>query len=377
MPFVHVTLPGRVIHGSGAIERLADEVRALGQRAWLVTSPSIAASPLADLVTGALGTLASGTFAGGSLHVPMGAVMELAEVIRHSRPDVIVALGGGSALDVAKAGALAASVDRPFGELHRDHVGNVQCVGHREVAKVVTIPTTLTGAERTGAFSVVDGRRKLNYTESHVRPAVVIQDPDLLAYTPRRVLMESGMNSIAHSVEALLSGSLSPLLRPVYLEALQLHARHLPRARASNTDVEAHSALLAAGALASGVFGRDPEQHLGIIHALSHAVAGATGAAHGAVYGVVIEEGMRFNGEISPSGLRAIGEALGDPDDPLGAFVGLRAGLGLPGRLRELGVSQDDFGVIADAAMLHFGTAQNARPIRGASDVMSLLAHIH
>ncbi len=382
MTFVHVQLAGRIVHGAGALGTIPDELRLFGcRRALIVTSPSIATGSLGRLATEAVGELGIGLFGNGTVHVPMAAVLDLASVIARERPDALVAIGGGSALDTAKGAALAAAVDRPFRELHRDYIGNAQCVGHRELVRVITVPTTLSGAERTGAFSIVEGGRKLNYTEAHIRPAVVIQDGNLLRFTPRRVLMESGMNSIAHSVEALLSGTASPLQRPLYLESLRLHGLYLPRALQSADDTLANDRLLAAAALAGGLGGQNLSGRLGMIHSVTHAIAGATGAPHGAVFGVVIEQGMRFNGEVTPEELPEIAYALTgrrlDGDGAIEAFVDLRARLSLPARLSDIGVREADFDRIADAAMLHFGTAQNVRPIRSAADVRMLLTQMY
>jgi alcohol dehydrogenase class IV len=377
--FTHVQLAGRIVHGSGALGALGDELRVLDcRRALIVTSPTVAAGPLGTRVTDAVGAVGIGIFGRALLHVPMGAVRDLAALIAESKPDVLVAIGGGSALDVAKGGALAAAVDAPFERLHRDFLGNAQCVGHRDMPRIITIPTTLTGAERTGAFSIVDDRRKLNYTEIHVRPIVVIQDPDLLPFTPRRVLMESGMNSMAQSIESLLSGTTSPLHRPLHMEALRLHAKYLPAALRAADDAVANDALLAAGAMAMGLGARSLENRSGIIHSLTHAIAGASGAPHGAVYGIVIPQGMRFNGASTETALGDISEAIVDRrlagEAAIAAFEELRASLGLPGRLRELGIAEGDLARMADLTMVHFATAQNVRPIASAQDVLPLLA---
>jgi alcohol dehydrogenase class IV len=380
--FTHQQQPGRIVHGSGALAALGNELRLLDcRRALIVTSPTVATSSLAARVALAVGPVGIGTFGRGLLHVPMSAVKELAEVLKESQPDVVVALGGGSALDTAKGAVLAAAVTEPFEELHRDFLRDAQCVGHGDLARIVTIPTTLTGAERTGAFSIVDGARKLNYTETHVRPMVVIQDPDLLPFTPRRVLMESGMNSMAQSIEALLSGSTSPLLQPLHMEALRLNARYLPIALNAPDDARANDALLTAIALAMGLGGRTVEGRNGIIHSLTHAIAGASHAPHGAIYGIVIPEGMRFNGPSTSTALGDISEAIGGrrlvDEAAIATFVQLRDSLGLPSRLRELGVSKRDLPHMADLTMLHFATAQNVRTINSASEVLPLLMNAY
>lgn len=378
MTIVHVQLPGRIVHGGGATRALADEVRLLKcERALIVTSPSIAKGRVLGFVREALGDLAIDVFDSCPAHVPMTAVLELADRVKAIRPDVVVGVGGGSALDTAKAGAVASAVHEPFPDLHRGERPTTGCVPHGPIPRLITVPTTLTGAERTGAFSVVHDHRKLNYVDEHSRPLVVIQDAELLAFTPRQLLVRSGMNSMAHSIEALLSGAVSPFAKPLHIQALRLHSRNLPIASGSAHAAAAHDALLVASAFAAGLGAQSSTMRTGIIHALAHAVTGASGAPHGAVYGIVIPVGLRHNGVATPAALSEIAEAIsgrgGDGGSAIEAFIELRSRLRLPATLREVGITATDLGRMAQLTVAHYGAGQNVRPVTSSSEALALL----
>jgi alcohol dehydrogenase class IV len=381
--FTHVHAPSRVVHGAGARKALAGELSLLeAKRALVVTSPSIDSGPVGTLVNEALSSACIGTYAQARPHIPLDAVEQLRNVILTMRPDVLVAVGGGSSMDTAKAAALAASTDRSLAQLHGGvHPPTDGCVGHAPLPRIITVPTTLTGAERGGAFSIVHSHQKLYFGEVHTRPSLVIQDPDLLAFTPRRVLVASGMNSIAHSVEAFLSGTMSPFARPIHREALRLHARALPRAAESWNDREAHDSLLVAAFFASGMPGHSSGSRSGMIHAMTHAITGASGAPHGEVYGIVIPLGMRFNGAATPGSMEEISEALSGVgrtgEAAIDAFVELRSRLGLPKQLRELGIVEADLPRMAELTLVHMAAPQNVRPLGGVQNVLDLLREIY
>ena len=371
-----------MVHGTDALGILSAELALLNsRRTFLVTSKSVQSSPIGAMMRQIRGTASAGLFDRALPHQPWTTVSELVVELRQAQPDTLLAVGGGSTIDTAKAAALAAHIVGPFLEQHVGLRKVMGCVEHSAVPRIIAVPTTLTGAERNGAFSVNHDGRNVTYVDEHVRPVVVIQDPAVLALTPRSLLAESAMNSIAHSVERLLAGAMSPLTRPFHTEALRLHSKHLAIAYNDPSDAAAHDALLVASAFASGWAGQEAGGG-GVIHAAAHGVVGLHPVAHGAVYGIILPVLLRFNAVASPDGAAAVTAALTDGRDTdteagVEALTRLRDSVSLPHRLRDLGIDLHDLPRMAELTWAHYSTARNVRPIESADEILALLTEAY
>lgn len=361
--WVHTGLAQRARFGPGESERAGEVVREVGiRRAMLVTTPGRAASGEGSALRSRLGRLLVSVFDQVRSHVPTTAVEAAVRQAREEDVDGIVSFGGGSCADLGKAvcffteqqaGTPGVSyTDRPV-------------VGH------VAIPTTYSGAELTPFFGMTDqaSGRKSGAGGPTTAPLAVVYDPALTLSTPPRVSAETGMNALAHGVECACSPTRSPEVEAVALAAVSRIATALPSVVGSPGDLEARAAMLEAAFLAGRCL---HNAGMGVAHGLSQLVGGRTGIPHGLANAVMLPHAMSFNMDAVPDELERVGRALGDAGDPAGACEALRGRLGLPGRLSEVGVSEEDLDVVARMSQSSPAVMANPRPV-SEEDARSIL----
>jgi maleylacetate reductase len=242
----------------------------------------------------------------------------------------------------------------------------------RPALRHIAIPTTYSGAELTPFFGMTDERThtKGGGGGPTTAPIAVVYDPLLTLSTPARVSAETGMNAIAHCVEVAYSPRRTPEAEAIALAGIRRLARALPAVVDDPDDVAARSDALGGAALA----GRSLENAtMGVHHGLAQLVGGRTGIPHGLANAVILAHAMRFNADVAPDEMQRIGEALGDPDDPPGAIERLVERLGLPTRLRDCDVDEDDLDAVARMSQSSFAVQANLRPV-GESDARAILA---
>jgi maleylacetate reductase len=362
--WTHTGYAQRLVFGAGTASRLPEVLRATGARRWLlVTTAGRLASDDGARVVRTLGRSVVSTFDEVRSHVPTTAVEAAVRQARRDAIDGVISFGGGSCCDLGKAvcffleqesGAPGASwVDRP-------------AIAH------VTVPTTYSGAELTPHFGMTDeaAGAKTGAGGPTIAPLAAVYDPDLTLGTPVRVSAETGMNCIAHGVEVAYSPARTPEAEAVALACVAAAAGALPRVVDDPADREARGDMLAAAALGGRALQNGT---IGVHHALSQLLGGRTGIAHGLANAVVLPHAMRFNQPAVPDELRRIGAALGDADDPAGAAARLLDRLGLPTRLRDCGVEEDDLDAVARLSAGHRGVQANPRPV-GEEDARAILA---
>jgi len=239
-----------------------------------------------------------------------------------ARCDGVLAVGGGSAIDLGKA--ISAATGLPL----------------------VSVPTTYSGAEWTTYFGVRDPERKMRGGGSGAHPMAIVYEPELTLDLPRETTVGTAMNALAHCAEALYADGHNPEADEHALAGACLISEWLPRVVESPRDLEARTELLRgachAGAALAGSM-------LALAHALAQAVGGATGLPHGTLNGIVLPPVLRFNAQFVPDAVSRFGEAIGAPDDPATRVEALTA-LGGPTRLRDLGVREGDLSEFAAAA---------------------------
>jgi len=358
---IEITLRNRVLFGAREIARLPEVIAAAGgSRVFLVTDPGLVAAGLADRALAA-SSLPASVFSQVEPN-PSGATVESgAGSLRSFGLDgtVIVALGGGSAMDAAKAIDLCATNDRPVWELEYD--GPDLTPGR----PIVAIPTTAgTGAE-AHPFAVITHEeigRKDYVGHQSLLPVATILDPELTVGLPPAVTAATGVDALTHSLESLLSRNGNPFAESAALGVIRTVYDWLPRAVADGSDLEARSQMLVASHLA-GV-GQASGTGVGLIHALGHAIGTRGRVAHGTALAVVLPEVLRFYA--SEAGLRdrelaLVGVAIRaasatEPDaTAAGAAIGeLRrflAGLGQRHRLGALGLDDPILDLVAQDAI--------------------------
>ncbi|MBI5487584.1 MAG: iron-containing alcohol dehydrogenase [Deltaproteobacteria bacterium] len=260
---------------------------------------------------------------------------------RRGRHDGVVALGGGSALDAAKAVALMVGQSRPLFDFE-DVGDNWTRIKPEGMAPVVAIPTTSGTGSEVGRSSVfVDERTRTKRIVFHPRmlPGKVILDPQLTLDMPPRLTGAVGMDALSHSLEAYCATGFHPLADGIAVEAMRLVRFGLARAFEHGGDLAARSAMMAASAMGATAF----QKGLGAMHSVAHAVGGMFDTHHGTTIAVMMPYVLRFNRKAIDERLARAAGYLGLARASFAGFLdwvlGLRRKLGIPERLDELGVT--------------------------------------
>lgn len=312
-PFTYEALPGRVIFGVGALARLAEELERLGARRVLMIAGR-SERPIAERVQAGLGGRAVGVFGDVRAHVPVATAGAARRAAQELHADCLVCLGGGSATGLAKAVALASGLP------------------------ICAVPTTYAGSEVTPVYGTTSGEGKQTGRDLRVLPKVVIYDPALTVSLPPSVTGPSGMNAIAHCVEALYAEAANPVTSLCAEEGIRVLARSLPPLVQAPGDLDARSdalygAYLAGSALAvAGV---------AIHHRICHVLGGSFGLPHGDLNAVVLPHAVAFNAPAAPAAIGRIARALG-VDEPAGGLFDLAVRLQAPTSLQYLGLARGD-----------------------------------
>jgi maleylacetate reductase len=339
--FTHDVPPQRVVFASGALARVADEAARLKiDRALVVATPGSGAR-LGKKVGELLGARTAGLHAQAVVHVPKAVAEAGLAAARENNADGLIAVGGGAAIGLAKAIALQTGLP------------------------ILAIPTTYSGSEATPIFGTTDGERKITGRHVKVVPRTIIYDPDLTLGLPAAVSAASGMNAIAHCVEALWADSRTPVTVGLATEAMRRFAHNLPAVIADGANVAARAECLVGAWLAGTVLSSGTALH----HKLAH-VLGGLGLPHAETHAIMLPHVMRFNLKTAHEAKARLRDALGS-DDPAAAIAAMLKKFPIPQRLRDVGFdsAKADFvaGEIAAASI----TAP--RPAR-AADVRAILA---
>ncbi len=299
------------------------------------------------------------------------AVVRAVEQYKEKDCDGLVALGGGSVIDLAKAVALLATHPGPLAIYAAVNGGSERITG--STAPLIAIPTTAGSGSEVGRATliVLDDGRKRALVSRHLLPRRAICDPDLLRSLPPRLAAGCGMDAVAHCVEALLSPRFNPPADAIALDGLVRAVGAIERA-VHDPDDGARAAMMMASLEGGLVF----QKGLGAVHALSHALGALKDPVlhHGTLNGVLLPAVVRFNGEAARASCERIRVAL---DVPAGNgldeyFRALQERLGLPCRLRDLGVDRSILPQIGDDATHDFSHLTNPRQA-SAADYLQML----
>jgi maleylacetate reductase len=352
--WTHTGYAQQIHFGAGAIGEAGRIVRDLGGRqALLVTTAGRLASPEGERLVRTLGPALCSTFSEVRSHVPTSIVQQALLQARRDGVDMIVSFGGGSCADLGKAICF-------FTEQERGTPG--VSYFDRPVLPHLSIPTTYSGAELTPFFGMTDeaSRRKSGAGGPTVAPSAVIYDPEITVGTPARVSAETGMNALAHCIEAAYSPRRTPEAEAVALGGIRRIAEALPRVVADPLDLIARADMLAGAVLGGRCL---QNASMGVHHGLSQLLGGRTGIPHGLANAIVLAHALRFTAEAVPTEAAAIAAALGAGADGPAAVDALRRELGLPGRLSEAGLTEDAIADVAAMAPDNANVANNPRPV--------------
>jgi alcohol dehydrogenase class IV len=384
-------LPMEVVRfGPGSLTRLPDEVTRLGRRrAFLVTVPSLAGGSVVGRVRELLGERLVGVFGGVKAHVPYAVVIEALRATRAAEADLVVSLGGGSAIDTARAVALSIGegvegipdLERLRARYDRATGTTIPSTSGRALPHIA-IPTTLSAAEFANAAAVTSEARRVKdlFIANELTPRVVIHDPEVALSTPVDLWVSTGMRSLDHAIETVYSPRHQPVTDVLSLDAIARLATALRAAKRDPSDLVAR----AEGQMGAWLsyFG-EMNLSLGLSHAIGHQLGPKCGVPHGVTSCIILPQVMRFLAPATADRQALIAAALGVDVEGMSeteaaeaaatAVEALVDDLGLPRRLRDVGVGQDRFEEIAQGVLQDPVLAGSPIPIESPDQIIGIL----
>ena len=359
--------PTSVRFGPGRIAELPEVCVALGMsKPLLVTDPGIAALPILETALNAnrLSGLQTGVFSGVDAN-PVGANVDAGvTAYRAGEHDGVIAMGGGSALDAAKAIALMVGQDRPLWDFE-DVGDNWTQVNVDGMAPVVAIPTTSgTGSEvgRASVITDVETHTKKIIFHPNMLPAQVICDPALTIGLPAKITAAVGMDALSHNLEAFCAPGNHPMADGIALEGMRLIQHYLVTAVREPTNIDARSAMMSASLMGATAF----QKGLGAMHSMAHVIGAQLNAHHGLINAVVMPYVLCANRPAIADRLQDLARYLDLPDPGFMAVLdwvlALRKELEIPHTLAELGMQQSHVATFAPAAVRDPSTGSNPLP---------------
>ena len=364
---------GQLVFGRNAVDQIGDRVRQMGaRRVLLVTDQTLLDAGLVDRVSAPLraADVTVEVFAGGSPEPPLHAVNDAIAAARDCGAEVLLGLGGGSNMDIAKAAAVVLT----HGGAVKDYAGDQVVPG--PVFPLILVPTTSgTGSEVTAAavLNDTDQGAKFSILSNHLRARFAVVDPLLTVSCPPAVTAASGIDALSHAVEAytavdneafpLPAGEATiyqgrhPLGDLLAERAIGLIGENLRRAVNDGDDLDAREGMALASTLAGMSFSNSG---VAVVHALEYPLNDTVHTPHGVGCGLFLPYVMRFTGPARPQQMARIAELLesGDPAQPgdsaveraAAAVEKLNADIGIPLRLRDVGISEAQLPAMADKA---------------------------
>lgn len=358
-----ITYLTTVKFGFGEIAGIGDDLAGIGVRKPLIIADKgIVAAGLVEAVRRHAPALAPAPVFDGTPTNPTEEAVEAALALyREHGCDGLVAIGGGSPIDLAKGVALLASHDGPLGT-YAAILGGIPKVT-AAVAPVIAVPTTSgTGSEvgRAALITLKDGR-KLGFISPHLIPRIAICDPELTLGLPAWLTAATGMDAVTHCIETYLSPRENPPAEAIALDGLKRAVAHIERATQDGADRQARKEMMMAALQGGMTF----QKGLGAVHALSHPLGGLKEISlhHGTLNAVLLPAVLRFNEPEAKAKYAEIRRVLGlAPDVDLAEWIAtLVKRLGMPGSLSLMGVPRAVFPAIAEAAVKDHSSASNPR----------------
>jgi maleylacetate reductase len=348
------------------------------RRVLLCAGGSARRSGLLARLEGVLGERLVALYEPVQAHVPGMQVDEATKLAEEQQVDALLGLGGGSPLGLAKAVSFALE-KKP----HIEQAGSQPLLTMARVP-VIAVPTTYAGSEMTpvyGVTRIVDGQaRKLTVSDPRITPRLVIYDPQLTLDVPASVTASTGINALAHCIEALYSPTRNPVSSATAVAGIRTILTALPRCYAVGDDLEARGAMLEGAYLAGSALAHVV---MALHHGLCHVLGGTAGVPHGIANGIILPHAMRFNLQTTAPQLVLAAEAMGISlagrsaeavvEETIERIEELTRQLNLPQRLRESGVKEADLPQLARLAFQNRTVQNNPRPVRHVAEIEALL----
>lgn len=343
MRFVHETLPQRIVFGSGgaAAALAAEATRLSAQRAMLICSPreAVRATTIAADVPVVL------VHTDVAMHVPVEVAARARAVAADNDVDLLVCFGGGSAIGLAKAIALTYGLP------------------------IVAVPTTYSGSEATAVWGLTEDGRKTTGTDPRVLPTTIVYDAELTLSLPVPISVASGLNALAHSVDAMWAPKADPIDRALAAEGARALRTGLPRIVDAPSDLAGREDALYAAYLSATAFSSAGS---GLHHKICHVLGGMFDLPHAQTHTVVLPHVLAFNVSAAPDADRRLAAAFGS-DTAVDGLAALYTEVGAPSSLRDLGMPENGIDRAADA-VLQIVPAGNPRDVT-ASDLRRIIAN--
>lgn len=355
------SFPTAIEFGPGSIATLADKVRTLGSHAFLVTDPGLRQLPIFKLTTDVLDAAGIPWSETSAISPnPMASECEIAgRLLRDSGADVVIGLGGGSALDGAKGVALMATHEGPITR-YDDALGGWEHI-RDDVPPVIAIPTTAgTGSEVGRSTVVVDDatHRKVVIFSPHLMPRIAVIDSDLMVGMPSWLTAATGFDALTHNLEALTALGYHPMADGLAMEGLALVHQHLLTAYHQPANLEARDGMAMAAMMGATAF----QKGLGAAHSLAHPLSSLAGMHHGLANAVVLPYVVAFNGAVASDAYDLVAHRLRLGDSLLSWLLELRNALKIPHTLTDAGVDPDLLDALSKQAYEDACHQSNPRP---------------
>jgi len=315
-------LRGRILFGVDTINALPDELaRLAGKRALIVCTPQ--QQDQAEQVRDLLGDSAAAMFSGASMHTPVEVTVEAMRIVEEQKIDCLVAIGGGSTTGLSKA------------------------IAYRTGLPQIVIATTYAGSEMTPILGQTEGGIKTTLNDQKVVPEIVIYDVRLTLTLPPDISGTSGINAIAHAVEALYAENKNPETSSIAEKGIAKLAHALPSIAADPQNMDARTDALAGASLCGQCLAN---VGMALHHKLCHTLGGSFDLPHAATHTAVLPHAAAYNAQADPLAMRQIADALGAESGPTGLYE-LGHAVHAKMALRDLGLAESDLDRAADLAV--------------------------
>jgi maleylacetate reductase len=329
--FTCMTNPARIIFGKACLSQLASEVTRLGCKRALVLATTFQKAD-ADRIAAQLGQTAAGVFAGAVMHTPVPVTEEAMAAYLRADADCVVSFGGGSTIGLGKA------------------------IAWRNDTPQIVVATTYAGSEVTPILGETEGNVKTTRRDPRILPETVIYDPELTTGLPVAMSIVSGLNAMAHAVEALYAQDRNPIASLQALEGLKALKEALPRITQAPVEIEARSLALYGSWLCGTVLGA---VGMALHHKLCHTLGGSFDLPHAETHAILLPHTAAYNAEAAADALAPAAELFGG--SLAGGIYDFAASLGAPLALKDLGISEGDLDKATDLAVKN--PYWNPRPV--------------
>ena len=381
--FRYISYAQEIIFAAGSVAQLGDAVERFHmRRLMLCTTGSLRRGGQIKLIEEALGSRLVAVYEQVQPHVPDFQVAEALELASENEIDALIGMGGGSPIGMAKAISVALEEKRT-GQSTRAAFPTDQ-----PLVPVIAIPTTYAGSEMTPTFGITyhnEGvARKVTLTDAKITPKLVMYDPLLTLNLPPEITAATGINALAHCIEALYSITRNPLSTSVALSGVHSIYTALPRCYVNGNDLEARIEMLVGAFLAGSSLSH---VSMALHHGLCHILGGTAGVPHGFANSIILPHAMRFNIDATAPQLAQTATAMGverntstfakgdevvaeEAVERIYTFIGQ---MNLPQHLRSIGVKETDIPNLAQLALQSRAVQSNPKPITNAAQIEAVL----